>query len=61
MIGAKLAQPHSDELKTLMTARREELKAQRGGAGARAPRRPAPGARDRPERPRGPKRLGARP
>ena len=49
MIGASLAQPHSDELKAAMTARSEELKKEQMAAGAGAPGGPggqpgAPGA-----------------
>ena len=52
MAGARLSQPHQDELRAAMTARSEELKKQAGGAGSGAPGGPArPGA--------GPKRKPA--
>ena len=54
MIGASLAQPHSDELKAAMTARSEELKKEQMAAGAGAPGGPGgqPGAPGAPARPR---------
>ena len=64
MIGAGLAQPHSDELKAAMTARSEELKKE-AAAGAGAPGGPggpagAPGAPARP-RPAAPKPPAPKP
>jgi hypothetical protein len=54
MIGASLAQPHSDELKAAMTARSEELKKEQMAAGAGAPGGPGgqPGAPGAPAKPR---------
>ncbi len=57
MIGASLAQPHSDELKAAMTARSEELKKEQMAAGAGAPSGPGgqPGpAKPRPAQPKPP-------
>jgi hypothetical protein len=50
MIGAGLAQPHSEELKAAMTARSEELKKEQvaGAAGAPGGAGAAPGAQPRP-------------
>jgi hypothetical protein len=64
MIGAGLAQPHSDELKAAMTAKSEELQKQQAAGAAGAPggpgamgAAPAPGGQAAPARPRpaGPK------
>ncbi len=54
MIGAGLAQPHSEELKAAMTARSEELKKEQMAAGAGAPGGPGgqPGAPGAPAKPR---------
>ncbi len=68
MIGAGLAQPHSDELKAAMTARSEELKKEQMAAGTGAPGGPggpggpagAPGAPARP-RPAAPKPPAPKP
>lgn len=43
MIGAGLAQPHSDELKAAMTARSEELQKEQAAAGSGAPGPPGAG------------------
>ena len=52
LIGAKLGQPHIDELKTLMDARRAELQKQQekaaGAAGARTPGAQIPPAAKKP-------------
>ena len=53
MIGAGLAQPHSDELKAAMAARSEEFKKEQAVAGAGAPGSPGgPGRPGAPAKPR---------
>ena len=57
MIGAGLAQPHSDELKAAMAARSEELKKEQEAAGAGSPGAPGgpgggPGGPGAPAKPR---------
>ncbi len=53
MIGAGLAQPHSDELKAAMAARSEEFKKEQAVAGAGAPGSPGgPGGPGAPAKPR---------
>ncbi len=62
MIGAGLAQPHSDELKAAMTARSEELKKAQAAGAAGAPGGPGgPGGAGAPAKPRPAKPAAPKP
>ncbi len=53
MAGAKISQPHTDELRASMATRNEALKKEAEGAGGGAPGRGAPGPGRAPARPQG--------
>ncbi len=53
MAGAKISQPHTDELRASMATRSEALKKEAAGAGGGAPGRGAPGPGRAPARPQG--------